>query len=119
MAKYHEFSEDRVAAAIEAARSYYEEVGTYREGGRIDPTDDGHMNIAAECIQVTVENGKVCLKLPVLGNTVCLPIPSFIPNGTAAEACLSICFTGPFPTGVTVTISVLGKVIITKSFGKC
>jgi len=119
MAKYYEFDEGKVAAAIEAARSYYADISTYQDGGKVDLTDDGHMNIATECIKVTVDNGKVCLKLPVIGNTVCLPIPSFIPNGTAAEACFSICFTGPFPSGVTVTISVLGKVIITKSFGRC
>ncbi|MDF1607182.1 hypothetical protein PZ897_03230 [Hoeflea sp. YIM 152468] len=119
MATYHEFDDKAVAAAIQAASDFYAEKGMTKEGARTDLADDGHMNIAAQCISVTVDNGKICLNLPLGIGKICLPIPSIFPNGTAAEACLSICTTWHIPTGVKVTVSIAGKVIVTKSFGKC
>lgn len=119
MATFHEFDQKAVDAALEAARAHYDQdaLKSRAEGGVL--ADDGHLSLAASCIAVTVENGKVCLSLPLGIGKVCLPIPSIIPNGTAAEACLSICTTWGIPTGVRVTISVLGKVVVQKSFGKC
>lgn len=115
---FHEFDEDKVQAALEAARNHYGERANVAAGA-VNPGEDGHLSLASGCISVTVENGKVCLNLPLGIGKYCFPIPSFIPNGTAAEACLSICTTWGIPTGVKVTISVAGKVIVQKSFGKC
>lgn len=118
MATYHEFDQKAVDAALEAANRHYR--GKLEgQAGAVDPADDGHLCISAACISVTVENGRVCIKLPLgLGN-VCLPIPAIFPDGTVAEACLSICTTWGIPTGVRVTVSIAGKVIVQKSFGKC
>ena len=117
----HSFDEEAIQAALDAARGHQNErlsagaLGTET----LNAYDDGRMSLAASCISVTVENGKVCLNLPLGIGKFCFPIPSVIPNGTAAEACLSICTTFGIPTGVRVTISVAGKVILSKSFGKC
>ncbi|WP_299596438.1 hypothetical protein [uncultured Tateyamaria sp.] len=112
----YEFDKEAVAAALEAARSHYaDKVDAMADG----VTEDGHLSMAAGCVSVTVENGKVCLNLPLGFGKYCFPIPNVIPNGTAAEACLHICTTWGIPTGVKVTISVAGKVIVSKSFGKC
>ena len=113
---FHEFDDKKIHAALESARNHYAE---RLDATAVNASDDGHLSLAGGCISVTVENGKVCLNLPLGIGKYCLPIPSFIPDGTAAEACLSICTTFGIPTGVKVTISVAGKVIIQKSFGKC
>jgi hypothetical protein len=42
-----------------------------------------------------------------------------VPNGKVVEVCLGICTTWKIPTGVKVTVSFGGKVILTKSFGRC
>lgn len=120
MAEEHvSFSESSVADAIETAKTYYhgDQLAARAEKGIL--ADDGHLSIAAQCISVTVNDGKICLKLPLKIGNVCLPIPKSIPNGTVAEACLHICTTWGFPTGVKVTISVAGKIVLSKSFGKC
>lgn len=119
MATYHSFDEKAVASALEAARNHYDPAELAAKGAKADLADDGHLRIAAQCISVTVENGKICLNLPLGIGKVCVPIPSIIPNGTAAEACLSFCTKFGIPVGVRVTVSVAGKVIITKSFGAC
>lgn len=118
MATYHEFDAKAVASAIEAARGFYdlEERGKSTE---IDLLDDGHLSIAAGCISVTVDNGKVCLNLPLGIGKICVPIPAIFPNGTAAQACISICTFGPIPTGVRLTVSIAGQQIVNKTFGKC
>lgn len=114
--EFHSFDDKSVQAALDAAQAHFE--GNI-DAKSINSAEDGHLALAAGCISVTVENGKVCLNLPLGFGKYCFPIPSIIPNGTAAEACLSICTTWGIPTGVRVTISVAGKVIVSKSFGKC
>ena len=37
----------------------------------------------------------------------------------AAQACLDICTTWKIPTGVKITISIAGHVVLTKVIGKC
>lgn len=81
------------------------------------PLADGALKLSAQCISVTVQNGQVCLNLPFGIGHVCLPIPSWIPNGTAAKACLDICTKWGIPCGVEVTVSVAGQVIVKKGFG--
>lgn len=78
---------------------------------------DGALKVSAQCISVTVTNGQVCLNLPLGIGSVCLPVPSWIPNGTAAQACLDICTKWGIPCGVEVTVSVAGQQIISKGFG--
>ncbi len=119
MTTYHEFDQKEVSAALDAAAKHYDHKALVSSGATVGPAmDDGHLALSAGCVSVTVENGKVCLNLPVVGKE-CLPIPAIFPNGTAAEACISICTTFSIPTGVRVTISVAGRVIVTKTFGKC
>ena len=49
----------------------------------------GELSAQAECIGVTVSNGRVCLKIPLVGN-ICIPVSFGLPNGSVAEACVSI-----------------------------
>lgn len=70
------------------------------------------------CVSVTVNNGQVCLNVPVAGS-VCIPVPASFPNGTAAQACIDLCKRFGIPCGAKVTVSVLGQVIATKGFGCC
>lgn len=78
---------------------------------------DGALKVSAQCISVTVTNGQVCLNLPLGIGSVCLPVPSWVPNGTAAQACLDICTKWGVPCGVEVTVSVAGQQIIAKGYG--
>jgi len=67
-----------------------------------------------ECVQVTVQNGELCLKLPVVGN-VCVDIPEAIPNGTVAEACAEL----DWPACVHLTVKALGQTVVDEKFGAC
>lgn len=78
---------------------------------------DGQLKVSAQCVSVTVTNGQVCLNLPLGIGSVCLPVPGWVPNGTAAQACLDICTKWGIPCGVEVTVSVAGQQIISKGFG--
>ena len=118
MATYHEFDEKAIAAALEAARGAHDR-NKLAASNTVNAFDDGHLRLSASCISVTVENGSVCLNLPLGIGNICVPIPSIFPNGTAAQACLDICTTWGIPTGVRVTVSIAGQVIVDKSFGKC
>lgn len=120
MTNYHEFNKDQIDASLNAIAQHYDHKSLLSAGVGGNLEDNGYISIAAaECISVTVENDKVCINLPLGIGKVCIPIPPFVPNGTAAKACLDICTTFGIPTGVKVTISALGRVIVTKSFGKC
>lgn len=118
MATYHEFDQKAVDAAIKAARDFHD-LEALNKSNEISAFDDGHLSIAAACVSVTVENGKVCLNLPLGIGGICVPIPPIFPNGTAAQACISICTTWGIPTGVRLTVSIAGQQIISKTFGKC
>lgn len=115
-----EFSAQSVNEALAAARQQTSPAEFAAEStAESTLAESGEMEIAAQCISVTVQNRKVCINLPLGIGRVCLPVPGFIPNGQAAQACLSICTTFGIPTGVKVTVSVAGQVIVRKSFGKC
>jgi hypothetical protein len=119
MATFHEFDEKAIASVLDAARSLYDQKKLEESSRTINPIDDGHIRFAAQCISVTVDNGRICLNLPLGIGKFCLPIPSIFPNGTAAQACIDVCTTWGIPTGVRVTVSVAGKVIVEKTFLKC
>lgn len=70
------------------------------------------------CVSVTIQNGQVCLNVPIFGS-ICIPIPLPFPNGTAAEACIDLCKRFGIPCGVKVTVSVLGQIVASKGFGCC
>jgi hypothetical protein len=78
---------------------------------------DGSLMVSAQCISVTVQNGQVCLNLPFGLGSHCLPVPSWLPNGTVCQACLDICTKWGIPCGVEVTVSAAGKVVVKKGFG--
>ncbi len=119
MADYPGFDEEKVQHALDAAQRHNDAVGLQNSDGGPNILAGGEFAVQAQRISVTVKNNKVCLNLPLGIGSVCLPIPVSIPDGTAAEACLSICTTWGIPTGVKVTVSVAGHTIVTKSFGKC
>ena len=118
MATYHEFDQKVLASALEAARDHYDHAALLKKSGP-DPVDDGHLSVSGGCISVAVEGGRVCLKLPLGIGSICVPIPAIFPNGTVAQACISICTTWGIPTGVRLTVSISGQVIINKTFLKC
>ncbi|WP_428308158.1 hypothetical protein [Lacipirellula sp.] len=72
----------------------------------------------ADCVSVTIRNGKACLNVPVKGS-VCVDVPSSIPNGTVAEACIKICKKFGIPCGVKVYVKVAGIEVASGSWGCC
>ena len=111
-----EFDAKFVEQAVEAASRHSNSLQASAKGG--SPTlSDGALKVAAQCISVTVQNGQVCVNLPLGIGSVCLPIPSWIPNGTAAQACIDICTKWGIPCGVELTVSVAGQQIVQKGFG--
>jgi len=119
MADNYEFSAKAIDNALAAARSAHDTTKLQASGAKASILAAGDLSLTAECISVTVQNNKVCLNLPLGIGSVCLPIPVSFPNGTAAQACLSICTTWGIPTGVQATVSIMGNVIVRQSFGKC
>ncbi|MFL9842277.1 hypothetical protein ABS767_15005 [Sphingomonas sp. ST-64] len=111
-----EFDAKVIDQALEAAQRHGETLRAETISHET-PLADGQLKVSAQCISVTVNNGEVCLNLPLGIGSVCLPVPSWIPNGTAAQACLDICTKWGIPCGVEVTVSVAGQQIIQKGFG--
>ncbi len=117
MSNFHSFSDKAVQEAVDSANQHYTALNAANAAKDL-ATENGHLLTLAECISVTVSDGKVCLNLPLGFGKVCIPIPiSF--DAKVAQACLHICTTWGIPTGIKVTISIGGTVIVTKSFGKC
>ena len=119
MANYPSFNEEKIQQALEAASRHNDTVGVKTAGDAPNLLAGGEYAALAQCISVTVGDHKVCLNLPFGIGSVCIPLPISVPEGTAAQACLSICTTWGIPTGVKVTVSVGGVTVVTKSFGKC
>jgi uncharacterized protein GlcG (DUF336 family) len=116
MTSYPSFSDQAVQQAIDAASKHYNQQKLQQANTISD--DDGHLALLAECISVTVANGKACINLPLGIGSKCIPVPISY-DGKVAQACLSICTHWGIPTGVKVSVSVGGIVIVSKSFGKC
>ena len=120
MASYPTFDDAKVQAAIQTAQAHNSAEGlAATDTSAPNLLAGGEFSVAAECVSVTVENGQVCLQLPLGIGGICLPVPGWVPSGSAAQACLDICTTWGIPTGVRVTVSVAGQQIISKVFGKC
>jgi hypothetical protein len=110
------FDDKHVQAAIDAAQSFSK--ARKLEAEKHGPVlADGELKIAAQCISVTVQNGQICVNLPLGIGSVCLPIPSIFPSGTAAQACIDICTKWGIPCGVELTVSIAGQRIVQKGFG--
>jgi hypothetical protein len=123
MADYASFDQEKIDAALETARLHHESfnVGTRltaNDLSKVDVHAAGEFSISGGCITVSVNNGKICLNLPIVGQ-YCLPVPSWIPSGAQLQACVSICTTFGIPTGVKLTVSFNGQIIFTKTFLKC
>ncbi len=121
MAEYYQFDDKEIQDALEAAASQYDDdpVAALQKSGDAALMDDGHLVTAGGCITVTVEDHKVCVKLPLGLGKRCLRLPTWVPNGAKAEACIYICTTWGIPTGVRLVIRVNGKVVLEKKFGRC
>ncbi|WP_353778456.1 hypothetical protein [Winogradskyella sp. 3972H.M.0a.05] len=119
MASYYSFSEEAVANALEAARKTHEGTELRATEAGFNIHRGGDLLVAAECISITVEDHKVCINLPLHLGKHCISIPISVPNGTAGKACLSICTTWGFPTGVKVSVVIAGITVVSQTFGKC
>lgn len=122
MPDYASFDQDKINAALETARQHAGGGGagalTAASLSDVDIHAATEFSIGAGCISVSVNNGQICLDLPIVGQ-YCLPVPSWIPNDAELQACISICTTFGIPTGVKLTVSFNGQVIFTKTFLKC
>jgi hypothetical protein len=118
MPNYHEFDKTAIEEAHALARQHEEMHAQALAGGEMGLSDSGALSLRAQCISVTSDGHQICLNLPIVGKK-CLPLPVKIPSGTALQVCLDICYTWKIPTGVKVTVSAGGHVILTKTFGKC
>jgi hypothetical protein len=117
--EYHKFDDKAVTSALAAAAEHNDTFGVSAAGGPANLQAGGEFFISAQCISIKVVNHRVCLSLPLGIGNVCLPIPNFVPSGTAVQACLGICTTFGFPTGVRITVTALGHVVVKKTFGRC
>lgn len=121
--QYHDFDEQAVTESMAAVQEHGGGAGGMEAasagGPQVNMAETGEMFVAAQCVSITVQNNQVCLNLPLGIGKVCLPIPKWIPNGAKLEACIGLCYTWKIPTGVKVTVTFNGKVIVQKSWGKC
>lgn len=110
------FDPEIIKESLAAAKAHSEDL---RKGLSADAVEltDGALLVGAQCISVTVNNGQVCINLPLGIGSKCFTVPSWVPNGTAVQACLDICTKWGIPCGVQVTLSVAGKLILKKGFG--
>jgi hypothetical protein len=117
MAAEYSFDDDAISRTIERAQQRY--AGRdFRAAPDLSDPQSGTLRLRAQCISVVSGDNEVCLRLPLGLGKVCLPLPFDLPDGTAAQACLSICH-GPFniPTGVCVTVRVGGVEVVEQCFG--
>lgn len=115
MNNYPTFSEEAANSAIESAQQHHNGVVATSKNVNVNVMS-GELLMLSECLSVTINDGKVCVNLPLGIGSVCLPIPIAY-DGNVAEACISITTTFGIPTGVKLTISVGGKIILEKTFG--
>lgn len=117
-ATHPSFDEQAIQQAIETAQRHSQALRD-ESGGQTIGSDNGELMVSAQCIRLSVENGQVCLSLPFGLGSVCLPVPSWVPNGATVSACLDICSVFGVPCGVKVTVSFNNTPIVQKGFGCC
>jgi hypothetical protein len=78
-------------------------------------------SLLVECLSVTVQDGQVCLNLPLELGEECIDVPDWIPDGEAARACLEIRYRkiifGKVPVGVDACIYALDQKVACAYFG--
>ncbi|WP_137132232.1 hypothetical protein [Rhizobium sp. FY34] len=88
-----------------------------QSGGVLPSSRSGVRPSFGFCVSVTVQNGQVCVDIPIFGK-YCVSIPVPLPPGTAAQACVSSCGSW-IPTGACVTVTALGHQIAHQCVGSC
>jgi hypothetical protein len=109
------FDEGAVSRALDAARRAYDDRD--QRSAQISTTQSPTLRTIGDCVDLRSGASEVCLDLPLGLGSVCIPLPFDLPDGTAAQACLYICTTWGFPTGVTVRVTVGGFTVADQSFG--
>jgi hypothetical protein len=112
----HEFSEEKFNEVLQSLSA-----ATTVNAAEITTLDEmtqsgGELSAQAECIGVVAKNGRVCLKIPIVG-TVCIPVNFGLPDGTAAEACVSLKTRWGIPTGVCVEVRAAGVSLVKQCWG--
>jgi len=122
---YPSFDQKAITEALEAGQRHgknlraVSDAGAAGGAGQSITLDNGELKLSAQCISVSVNNGQVCLNLPLGIGSICIPVPSWIPSGATVQACLDICTKWGIPCGVEVTGSFNGTRIFQKGFGCC
>lgn len=120
MSNEAQFDESRLQELFSVVSDNHRTVSTTDTKQPFDGLAAGDASLTAECISLTVANRQLCFKLPApISKSWCITVPSWIPDGTAAQACLSVCYKIGLPTGVKVTVTVAGSVIYQQTFGFC
>jgi hypothetical protein len=114
--EYPSFDSEIISQSLAAAQQHSDSLRAELSPDALD-LSDGALTIGAQCISITVKNHQVCINLPFGIGSKCLPVPSWVPEGSAVQACLHICTKWGIPCGVEVTVSIAGKLIIKKGFG--
>ena len=109
----YRFNEGAISKALDAAAKPFGE----RNRSQIDTSQNPNLRTIGDCIDLRSGESEVCLDLPLGLGDVCLPLPFDLPDGVAAQACLYICTTWGFPTGVSVRVTVGGFTVVEQSFG--
>jgi hypothetical protein len=108
------FSDDAVNAALEAAAKPFKGRNLRAQ---IDTSQNPNLRSIGDCVDLRSGESEVCLRLPLGLGDACIPLPFDLPDGVAAQACLYICTTWGFPTGVSVRVTVGGFTVVEQSFG--
>jgi len=110
----YSFNQDTVERALEAAARPFEGRNLRAQ---LDTSQNPFLRSIGDCVDLRSGESEVCLDLPLGLGDVCIPLPFDLPDGVAAQACLYICTTWGFPTGVSVRVMVGGFTVVDQSFG--
>lgn len=120
MSNEAQFSASRLEEIFSAAADNHRMLSAPADQKAFDGLAAGDASLTAECISITVSDRKLCFKLPApISKDWCITVPSWIPDGTAAQACLSVCYKFGIPMGVKLTVTVAGSLIYQQTFGLC
>ncbi len=114
--EYPSFDSEIISQSLDAARQHSETARAGLTDSQIE-LSDGALTIGAQCISVTVQNHQICINLPLGIGSKCFPVPSWVPEGSAVQACLNICTKWGIPCGVELTVSLAGTLVFKKGFG--